>query len=56
MKVPPGSFGRGWREMNALPVPWFDELARVPSKVEEVGVWPEDLLDEYIVIILQGGW
>ena len=28
--------------MTALPVPWFDRLARVLTEVEEVGVAPED--------------
>ena len=35
--------GWGWREMEALPVPWFDGLARILVKVEEVGVWPDGL-------------
>ena len=26
-------------------MPWFDGLARILSKVEETGVWPEGLLD-----------
>ena len=30
--------GWGWREMRVLPVAWFDGLARILSKVEEVGV------------------
>ena len=33
--------GRGCRELKSLPVPWFDELARILAKVEELGVWPE---------------
>ena len=37
--------GWGWRELKVLPVSWFDGLARVLSKVEEIGVWPEGLLD-----------
>ena len=37
--------GWGWREMKALPVAWFDGLARILSKVEEVGVWLDGLLD-----------
>ena len=30
---------------------WFDGLARVLSKVEETGVWPEGLLDAHIAMI-----
>ena len=40
--------GCGWREFKALPVSWFDGLARIFSKVEDVGVLPEGLLDAYI--------
>ena len=43
--------GWGWRELKVLPVPWFDGLARILSKVEETGVWPEGLLDAYIAMI-----
>ena len=32
-------------------LPWFDCLARILSEVEEVGVWPEGLLDAYIALI-----
>ena len=39
--------GCGWRELKVLPVSWFDGLARIPSKVEETGVWPEGLLDAF---------
>ena len=41
----------GWRELKVLPVPWFDGLARIFSKVEETGVWPEGLLDASIAMI-----
>ena len=41
----------GWRELKVLSVPWFDGLARIHSKVEETGVWPEGLLDAYIALI-----
>ena len=37
--------GWGWRELKFLPVSWYDELARILSKVENVGVWPDGLLD-----------
>ena len=43
--------GWGWRELKVLPVPWFDELARILTKVEDVGVWLDGLLDAYIVMI-----
>ena len=33
--------GWGWREFKVLPVSWFDGLARIFSRVEETGVWPE---------------
>ena len=43
--------GWGWREFKVLPVAWFDELARILAKVEDVGVWPDGLLDAYIAMI-----
>ena len=43
-----GLDGWGWRELKVLPVSWYDELARILSKVEDLGVWPEGLLDAYI--------
>ena len=43
--------GWGWRELKALPVSWFDELARILVKVEDLGVWPDGLLDAYIAMI-----
>ena len=47
-----GSFdGWGWRELKVLPVSWFDELARILTKVEDLGVWPDGLLDAYITMI-----
>ena len=39
--------GWGWRELKVPPVPWFDGLARILSKVEETLVWPEGLLDVF---------
>ena len=30
--------GWGWRELKALPVAWYDGLARILTKVEEIGV------------------
>ena len=43
--------GWGWRELKALPAPWFDGLARILRLVEEEGVWPDGLLDAYIAMI-----
>ena len=43
--------GWGWRELKVLPVSWYDELARILSKVEDTGVWPDGLLDAYIAMI-----
>ena len=37
--------------MKALPVSWYDGLARTLSKVEEVGVWLDGLLNAYIAMI-----
>ena len=33
--------GLGWRELKELPVSWYDELARILTKVEDIGVWPD---------------
>ena len=47
-----GSFdGWGWRELKVLPVAWFDSLASILPKVEEIGVWPDGLLDAFFVMI-----
>ena len=43
--------GWGWRELKALPVSWFDELARILTLVEDTGIWPDGLLDAYIAMI-----
>ena len=43
--------GWGWRELKVLPVPWYDELARILTRVEDVGVWPDGLLDAYIAMV-----
>ena len=37
--------------MKVLPVSWYDELARILTKVEDLGVWPDALLDAYISMI-----
>ena len=46
-----GLDGWGWRELKVLPVSWFDGLARILTKVEDTGVWPDGLLDAYIAMI-----
>ena len=46
-----GLDGWGWRELKVLLVSWFDELARILTKVEDLGVWPDGLLDAYIAMI-----
>ena len=43
--------GWGWRELKVLPVAWFDGLAKILTRVEETGVWPDGLLDAYIAMI-----
>ena len=43
--------GWGWRELKVLPVSWYDGLARILTKVEDVGVWPDGLRDAYIAMI-----
>ena len=43
--------GWGWRELKVLPVSWYDELACILAKVEDIGVWPDRLLDAYSAMI-----
>ena len=43
--------GWGWRELKVLPLSWYDELARILTKVEDVGVWLDGVLDAYIAMI-----
>ena len=51
-KVTAGSLdGWGWRDLKALPLPWFDSLARLLRMVEERGIWLDGLLDAYIAMI-----
>ena len=51
-KVTAGSLdGWEWRELKALPHPWFDGLARILRMVEADCVWSEGLLDAYIAMI-----
>ena len=42
--------GWGWRELKVLPLSWYDELARIRTKVD-LGIWPDGLLDAYIAMI-----
>ena len=42
--------GWEWRELKVLPVSWYDELARILTKIEDLGVWPDGLLDAEIVM------
>ena len=37
--------------MKVFPVAWHDGLARILTKVEEAGVWPDGLLDGHIAMI-----
>ena len=37
--------------MKVLLVSWHDELARILTKVENFGIWPDGLLDAYIAMI-----
>ena len=46
-----GLDGWGWRELKVLPVSWFDGLARILTKVEDLGVWPDGLQDANIAMI-----
>ena len=50
-----GLDGWGWRELKALPLPWFDGLARILRLVEETGIWPDGLLDAYVALIPKSG-
>ena len=43
--------GWGWRELEVLPVSWYGGLARILTKDEDTGVWPDGLLDAYIAMI-----
>ena len=43
--------GWWWRELKVLPVSWYDEVARILTKVEDLGIWPDGLLDAYIAMI-----
>ena len=50
-----GLDGWGWKELKALPPPWFDGLARILRLVEETGIWPDGLLDAYVAMIPKSG-
>ena len=43
--------GWGWREFMVLPVSWCDELPRILTEVEDLGVWPDGLLYAYSTMI-----
>ena len=43
--------GWGWRELKVLRLSWYDELARILTKVEDLGVWPDGFLDAFITMI-----
>ena len=43
--------GWGWRELKVLLVSWYDGLARILTEVEDIGAWPDGLLDAYIAMI-----
>ena len=43
--------GWGWRELKVLPGSWYDQVARILTKIEDFGVWPDGLLDAYIAMI-----
>ena len=45
--------GWWWRELNVLRVAWYVGLARALTKVEEIGIWPDGLLDAYIAMIIK---
>ena len=34
-----GLDGWGWRELKVLPLAWYEGLARILTKVEDLGVW-----------------
>ena len=36
--------GWGWRELKVLPVSCFHGLARILTKVEDFGIWPDVFL------------
>ena len=41
----------GWRELKVLLASWYDGLARILTKVQDVGVWPGGLLDAFVAMI-----
>ena len=46
-----GLDGWEWRELKVLLFSWYDELARILTKVEDLRVSPDGLLDVYIAMI-----
>ena len=43
--------GVGGSLKSVLPVSWCDGLARILTKVEDTGVWPDGLLDAFFAMI-----
>ena len=43
--------GWDWRELKVLLAAWFDGLASILCKVEEIAVWPDGLLDAIFAMI-----
>ena len=37
--------------MKVLPVAWYDEMARILTKIEEIWVWPDGLFDAHSAMI-----
>ena len=46
-----GLDGWGWNELKALPLSWYVGLPWILRLVEDIGVWPDGLLDAYITTI-----
>ena len=46
-----GLDGWAWNEIKSLPLAWFSGLAILLNTVEATTVWPQGLLDAYIVLI-----
>ena len=44
-----GLDGWAWNEIKALPLPWFAGLAILLELVETTGVWPQGLLDAFLL-------
>ena len=53
MCISGGLDGWDWKELKALPARWFDSLASVFHLFESEEVWPEKLLDECKVMMVE---